>query len=77
MGYVRLESVKPEEHRYRYYIVTWSMTLWGTWGVRCEWGRIGESPRGVLVRECTDRDGALWVAAEVIELRLRHGYVVR
>jgi len=76
MGYVRLESVDPAENRYRYYIVSWLPTLWGTWGVLCEWGRIGQDPRGAQVRECADRDEALWVAAEVIDLRLRHGYVV-
>jgi predicted DNA-binding WGR domain protein len=76
--YVRLESVKPGENRYRRYVVSVSLTLWGTYGVRCEWGRIGERmPRGARLRECADQDEALRLAAEVIELRLRHGYSVR
>jgi len=52
--------------------------LWNTWGVACLWGRIGEQrPRGVRLHECADWDEALRLAAEVIELRLRHGYVVK
>ena len=77
MGSVRLESVRAEENRFRQYIVSWSPTLWKTWGVICEWGRIGENLRGVRLRECADYDEALQLAAEVIELRLRHGYVAR
>jgi predicted DNA-binding WGR domain protein len=77
MGYIRLESIDPSENRFRFYIVTWTPTLWGTWGVLCQWGRIGEDPRGSLLRECAERDEALQAAAEVIDLRLRHGCVVR
>ena len=78
MGAIRLESVRPSENRFRYYVVRWSPTLWKTWGVHCEWGRIGErTPRGVRHRECADRDEALRLTAEVIELRLRYGYVAQ
>ena len=75
--FVRLESVRPEQNRFRRYVVLVERTLWGTWGVICEWGRIGEQrPRGVTLRECLDRDNALALAAQVIERRLRRGYRV-
>jgi predicted DNA-binding WGR domain protein len=78
MGYIRLESIIAEENRFRQYLVSWSPSLWNTWIVLCEWGRIGEQrPRGMRLRECADRNEALRLAAEVIELRLRHGYVAR
>ena len=69
--------MSEQENRFRYYVVFWAPTLWNTWGVACRWGRIGEDPRGVRLRECADRDEALFLAAEVIELRLRHGYMAR
>jgi len=76
--FIRLESIRTEQNRYRRYVVFVERTLWGTWGVACEWGRIGErTPRGVRLRECIGYDEALWLAAEAIELRLRHGYVVK
>jgi len=42
---------------YRYYVVSWSPTLWKTWGVACQWVRIGEDPRGVRLRECPSPRG--------------------
>jgi len=52
-------------------------TLWGTWGVACEWSRIGEQIScGVRLRECVGYDEALRLAAEAIEPGLRHGYRV-
>ena len=78
MGYIRLESVKVNANKYRGYLVFWAPSLWDTWNVLCEWGRIGEQwPRGVRLRKCADLDEALRLAAEVIELRRRHGYVVK
>jgi len=78
MSYVRLERVEPERNMLRFYIVLWAPTLWKTWCVARRWGRIGEQrPRGVRLHECANRDDALRLAAEVIELRLRHGYVTK
>ena len=77
MSYVRLERVEPERNMLRFYIVLWAPTLWKTWGVACRWGRIGENPRGERLHEFDSRDHALRLAAEVIELRLSHGYVAR
>jgi len=76
MGYIRLESVNPSENRFRNYVVCWNLTLWGTWGVYCLWGRISQNPRGSRLQECADRDAALSLAAEVVELRMKHGYVM-
>jgi hypothetical protein len=77
MGYLRLESIRPEKNRFRWYTVGWWPTLWDTWIVLCEWGRTGQEPRGVRLRECATLDVALMLAAAVIELRLRHGYIVQ
>ena len=77
MNCLRLESIRPELNRYRYYTLALMPTLWQTWGVACQWGRIGEDPRGAQIHECADRDTALCLAAQVIELRLRHGYMVK
>jgi predicted DNA-binding WGR domain protein len=77
MGYIRLESVNPSENRFRNYVVCWNPTLWGTWGVYCLWGRIGQNPHGSRLQECADHDTALSLAAEVVELRMKHGYVAK
>ena len=77
MSYFRMESVDPERNRFRYYLTFLQPTLWDTWALVCRWGRIGEEPRGIQVNECATRDEALQRAAEVIELRMRHRYVVR
>lgn len=50
----------------------------GDWAVLCEWGRIGkQGSRGMEQRECTEREEALYLAAEMIALRLRHGYAIK
>jgi predicted DNA-binding WGR domain protein len=77
MSFVRMESVDPERNRHRFYVTVWQPTLWNTWALVCRWGRIGEEPRGMRVNECMDQDEALQHAAEVIELRMRHRYVVK
>ena len=93
MNYFRMESVDPERNRFRYYLTFLQPTLWSqtpalragasvpdrvnTWALVCRWGRIGEEPRGIQVNECATRDEALQRAAEVIEMRMRHGYVVK
>jgi hypothetical protein len=44
-------------------------------GCGYEWGRIGEQqPRGARLRECGNREEALYLAAKGFELRLRHRY---
>ena len=75
MNYLRMESIDPKANRYRFYVTAWQPTLWNTWALICRWGRIGEDPRGVQVHECASIDDALQLAAEVIDLRMKHGYV--
>jgi len=60
---------RVSEQKESAFAITWwfGYRLWNTRGVACEWGRIGEQrPRGVRLRECTSRDEALQLAAEVI-----------
>jgi predicted DNA-binding WGR domain protein len=75
MGYIHLKSVDPAKNRFRSYTVSWGLTLWGTWGVACQWGRIGQNPCGWRLRECADQDAAMYLAAEVVGLRMKHGYM--
>ena len=77
MGYFRLERVEAETNRYRFYLVTYAPTLWKTWAVSREWGRIGEDARGTQVTEFPSEDQALHLTSEIIELRLKHGYSVK
>ena len=74
MNAVCFRSINPEENRYRFYVVLWTQTLWGTWAVVRRWGRIGADQTHELVHECANLDHALWVAANQIERRLRRGY---
>ena len=76
MGYTHLKSIDRTKNRFRRYVVSWGPTLWGTWGVFCQWGRIGQRHRGTRIRECASHEDALQLAAEIIELRARHGYMV-
>ena len=77
MRYLRLESVGIADNRFRWYVVVVAPTLWHGWGVLCQWGRLDQAARGRRVLEAGTRDGALARAAEVVELRLRHGYRVK
>ena len=74
---IRLESIDPEKTRARFYILYVSRTLWNTWALLRRWGRIGQEARGVRMDECATQEEALKRAAEVIELRMRHKYVVK
>ena len=75
--YIRLESIDPARNRYRYYLVSVCLNLWG-WVTVCRWGRIGdERPRGVRVLGAGDLDDAELAAAVVVERRLRRGYRVK
>lgn len=77
MGCIRLERIEPEKNRRRFYLVTWTQTLWRTWAVWREWGRIGEDARGTQVTEFRSEDEALYLSSKVIELRLKRGYQVK
>jgi len=77
MSIVRLESIKPEANRYRYYTLWISPTLWHTWGLTCHQGRIGQESRDVRVREYASQNEALVEGAKVIDLRMKHGYRVK
>jgi len=71
---LRFHSVNPQLNHYRYYVILWTPTLWGSWAVVRRWGRIGTDQVRELVHECANLDEALWVAADQIERRLRRGY---
>ena len=75
MTYLRLESINPTENRRRYYVVTGPLrTLWGTFGVLCQWGRKDQAPRGLRILEASDEAAARLELARVVALRRRHGY---
>jgi len=74
MSALRFHSINPQLNRYRFYVILWTQTLWGSWAVVRRWGRIGTDQVRELVHECADLEEALWVAAAQIEQRLRRGY---
>jgi predicted DNA-binding WGR domain protein len=81
---IRLESIDPERNRFRFYTLYVGETLWSeipgranTWAVVRTWGRIGQRARGMQIDECANQDDALHLAAETIELRMRHGYTAK
>ena len=74
MSALRFHSINPRLNRYRFYVILWTPTLWGSWAVVRRWGRIGTDQVRELVHECADLEEALWVAAAQIEQRLRRGY---
>jgi predicted DNA-binding WGR domain protein len=71
---IRLECIIPEQNRARFYVLYVTKTLWNTWALLRRWGRIGQEARGVRMDECSTEEEVLQRAAEVIELRMRHGY---
>lgn len=77
MGCIRLERIESETNKRRYYLVTWARTLWNTWAVSRQWGRIDQPVRGTWIDECATEEGALRRAAETIDLRMRHKYLVK
>ena len=74
---IRLESIDPEENRARFYALYVTKTLWNTWALLRRWGRIGQEARGVRMDECATEEEALQRAAETIDLRMRHKYIVK
>ena len=74
---IRLECIIPEQNRARFYVLYVTKTLWNTWALARWWGRIGQEARGVRVDECATEEEALRRAAETIDLRMRHKYVVK
>ena len=77
MGCIRLERIDPATNKRRYYLVTWARTLWNTWAVSRQWGRIDQPARGTRIEEYATEEEALWHAAETIDLRIRHKYVIK
>ena len=77
MSYLRIESVDSQKNRHRFYVAAWQPTLRDTWALICQWGRIGESPRGIRVRECAGMDDAVQLAARAVKLRERHSYMTK
>lgn len=74
---LRFHSIDPDKNHYRFYVILWTRTMWGSWAVVRRWGRIGGNQVRERVHECADLDQALWVAADQIERRLRREYKIR
>ncbi len=77
MGCVRLERIEPQTDKRRYRLVTWARTLWNTWAVGRQWGRIDQPVRGTRIDKCATEEEALRRAAERVDLWLRHKYIVK
>jgi hypothetical protein len=77
MLYLRLESVKVAKNRRRYYVVILARTLWGSFGILCQWGRLDQRPRGMRVVEAGDFEAARVELERIVALRVRHGYEMK
>ena len=73
LGTLRFERCDPEQNAYRYFILSWQVTLFGTTAVVHEFGRQGQSQRR-LFTEFPSLPAAWPFIRAVIRVRLRHHY---
>ena len=73
MTSIYLERREPAHHRQRFYAITVTRTLFGSWALVREWGRIGQ---GGTVRETWfATEGDAWAAGEQWRIRKeKRGY---
>jgi len=57
---LRLERCKPARNIQRFYAITVTRTLFGTWAMVREWGRIGQ--RGTVRETWFETEGQAWTA---------------
>jgi predicted DNA-binding WGR domain protein len=72
---IRLQSIVPQQNRFRAYSIVITQTLLEEWAVIRTWGRIDRRSRA-MVMLCPTESEARKHANELVHLRLLHGYDV-
>jgi predicted DNA-binding WGR domain protein len=71
-----LEKRDPVHHQQRFYLITITPTLFGSWALVREWGRIGQP--GTVRETGYDTEAAAQAAGEALrERKERRGYRTR
>ena len=69
---IRLISIRPEENRFRFYVLDCECTLFGYW-VTLRFGRIAKRGRTETHHFETKGEAETWLRAKLLR-RKRHGY---
>lgn len=72
---IRLESVDPDQNRFRAYRLSVEPDLFAPCALRVAWGRIGRPGRERIVAS-GEPEAVLAEALRLLSLRRRHGYAV-
>ena len=72
-AYAHLVSIDPDRNGQRFYRLQWQPTRWEVRALVCIWGRIGTLGQ-MSVLHVGHTPQATADAAELLRLRLRHGY---
>ena len=73
MTSIRLERREPARNRQRFYAITVTRTLFGSWAMVREWGRIGQP--GTVRETWFETEGEAWAAGEQVRQRKeKRGY---
>ena len=72
-AYAHLVSIDPDRNRARFYRLQWQPALWEERALVCIWGRLGTLGQ-MSVLHVGDTPQATADAAQLLRLRLRHGY---
>ena len=70
-----LEHHRPDKNCFRFYRMDIARDLFGTWTLRCSWGRIGTHGRDRL-ESFSDRAQAEAAQAVLLAQKRRKGYVL-
>ena len=62
MTSIYLERREPARNRQRFYAITVTRTLFGSWAMVREWGRIGQP--GTVMETWFETEGEAWAAGE-------------
>ena len=73
MTSIHLERREPARNRMRFYAIIVTRTLFGSWAMVREWGRIGQ-PGTVRETWCETEAAAIEAGAEVRQRKEKRGY---
>jgi predicted DNA-binding WGR domain protein len=71
---IKLTRSKPSSNMHRFYAMHLAPTLFGQWGLVCEWGRIG-SPGTVREQIFLTEESAQAALTKRVRIKTRRGYI--